>query len=509
MSIEQSVTKCKLDSLHSLADQLSAFVQQSAENGKALHEMEPLIHAMVLKMGFAAMEQFLTLQGNGDVGETYQTPQGKTLMRSEVPLARELRTIFGTHVIRSFGYSAGAKKAIELRPVEAKLALSKNHFSYYYEQFAQYFNVDQAFRQATRGLEMVLGSKVSIDSLEHLNRRVGEQAEAFLETLPTPPPKEEGQLLVLSADGKGVPLVQADAAKFAACEEKPQRPGNRRMATVAAVYTVDPFVRTPEEIVAALFREDPPNPASKTKRPEPQFKHVAAFFAKEYDDGEETIMSTGPIEAFTWANGQIESRRTEHQKLIRLMDGQPSLWTTADEIVNVPETETVDILDILHANSYVWRAAKVFHAHKEHQEAFTQERLLRILQGDVRGVIAGLRQMGTKHKLNGAAKKELATVCNYLENNADRMRYHKYLAKGYPIATGVIEGACRHLVKDRMERSGMRWTLAGARNMLHVRAVFQSSYWEQFQAERIAREQAPLHAGYQAAHSSNLSNLAI
>jgi hypothetical protein len=307
---------------------------------------------------------------------------------------------------------------------------------------------------------------------------------------------------VLSADGKGVPLVKKDAAKFAACEAKPQRPGNRRMATVAAVYTVNPFIRTPEEIVAALFREEPILP--KIKRPEPQFKHVAAFFPQEYADGETVVTSTGPIEAFTWAAGQIESRRAKSQLLVRLMDGQPSLWTTADEIVTVPKSKTVDILDILHANSYVWRAAKVFHAHREHQEAFAKDRLLRILQGDVRGVVAGMRQMSTKHKLTGAAKREISKVCNYLENNAERMKYDEYLAKGYPIATGVIEGACRHLVKDRMERSGMRWTLAGAQSMLHVRAVFQSSYWEQFQVQRIAREQATLHAGYRAEQTLNL-----
>lgn len=505
MSMEQNVAENNPSPLHALADQLTSFVQQAASNGMPLHEVEPLIKAHVLKMGHAATEQFIALQGDGDVGETFQTPEAKTLVRSETVLARELRTIFGTHVIRSFGYSAGEKKAIELRPVEAKLALSPRHFSYYYEQFSQYFNVDQAFGQAARGLEMVLGSKVSVDSLEHMNRRVGEQAEAFLETLPTPPRSEEGELLVLSGDGKGVPLVKADAVKIAACEEKPQRPGNRRMATVVAVYTVAPFVRTPEQIVAALFRDEPPNPALKVKRPEPQFKHVAAFFAKEYEDGEETILASGPIEAFSWADGQIEARRAEKQKLIRLMDGQPSLWTIADEVVNVPATETVDILDILHANSYVWRAAKVFHLQREKQEAFAKGRLLRILEGDVLGVIAGLRQMSTKHQLTGVAKKEIDTVCHYLENNAERMRYDEYLAAGYPIATGVIEGACRHLVKDRMERSGMRWTLAGARNMLHVRAVFQSSYWEDFQVARIAKEQALLHAGYQATRSYNLA----
>ena len=153
----------------------------------------------------------------------------------------------------------------------------------------------------------------------------------------------------------------------------------------------------------------------------------------------------------------------------------------------------IDILDILHASSYVWRAAKVFYPRGEHQEAFARDRLLRILQGDVHGVIAGLRQMATKRRLKGKRREEIATVCGYFEKHADRMRYDEYLAAGYPIATGVIEGACRHLVKDRMERSGMRWRLAGAQPMLHVRAVYQSSYWDDFHRDRMAREQCTLH----------------
>ena len=85
------------------------------------------------------------------------------------------------------------------------------------------------------------------------------------------------------------------------------------------------------------------------------------------------------------------------------------------------------------------------------------------------------------------------TVCGYFKKHAHRMRYNEYLAAGYPIASGVIEGACRHLVKDRMERSGMRWRLVGAQAMLHVRAVYQSSYWDDFHKDRIAREQCKLH----------------
>ena len=127
------------------------------------------------------------------------------------------------------------------------------------------------------------------------------------------------------------------------------------------------------------------------------------------------------------------------------------------------------------------------------RRAFTRERLLKILRGEVRGVIQGIRALGTRRRLRGDPLKSLERICGYLAKNADRMRYDEYLRRGYPIASGVIEGACRHLVKDRMERSGMRWTLEGARSMLNVRAVFQSDHWRAFLTWHMTEEVTCTH----------------
>ena len=130
---------------------------------------------------------------------------------------------------------------------------------------------------------------------------------------------------------------------------------------------------------------------------------------------------------------------------------------------------TVGVLDILHALAYVWEAAGLFCSDEDTRKAFTRDRLLRILRGEVLGVVRGLRQMGTTRKLKGDPLKDLNRICRYFENNACRMRYDEYLRRGYPIASGVIEGACRHLVKDRMERSGMLIIGSTAANRAHWR----------------------------------------
>jgi hypothetical protein len=491
MSMAHLQEEIKGKSLVELAEQLEASIREAAQAGKSLYEAEKLTFGYALRIGYAAIEQLLMLQGDGDLGENVVTKDGRRLERSEEPTERPLRTVFGEHTIRAYVYAAGSHEAIELRPVDARLSLSAGCPSYFFEEFSQYFCVDQAFGQASQGLATVLHQKVSVNTLEHINRRMGGQAEGFLEELPTPPAKKEGELLVFTADGKGVPLVKEDAKRVPAFD-KVERPGNRRMATLAAVYTIDPYVRTPEQIVAALFRDDKgPRPKD---RPQPQFKHVTARFTSMREDPDgELWESNGTIEAFLWAEEQIAARRRLGQKLLRLMDGQASLWDAADNCLNVPPEDIIDILDILHVSSYVWKAAKVFYPHWEQREMFARDRLLRILQGDVRGVISGLRQMATKRGLKGDRLKQITTVCGYFEKHAHRMCYDEYLAAGYPIASGVIEGACRHLVKDRMERSGMRWRLVGAQAMLHVRAVYQSSYWDDFHKDRISREQCKLH----------------
>jgi hypothetical protein len=480
------------EALAGMGEGIGRFVEQAAREGVSLREFERDLFDRLLKMGQAATEQFLALQGDGDQGETTEH-EGRTVHRSAEPARRKLRTIFGEHQFFAYVYRERRhpNTPIVLRPVDVRLGIAPDRWSPLLQEFTMLFGIEEAFEPATDAFRRIFRQRLSVDTLEQVSQRMGTAAGEFLDHLETPPAEEEGELLVLTADGKGVPMVQEDAGKLNSFEEKPQRPGNRRMATLAGVYSVDRYVRTPEEIVKALFRDDlneerPEQPL----RPKPCHKRLTARFPQVLEDLDETEPVSGSLLALSWAAREVEQRRQTGQVLIRLMDGQHSLWETADACCNsaIPEACQVDILDILHVAGYVWRAAKVFHHHREHQEAFTRERLLRILNGEVQGVITGLKQMATRHGLTGKARQEIDTVCGYFAAHRERMQYDEYLANGYPIATGVIEGACRHLVKDRMERSGMRWTLTGAQAMLHLRALRESSYWNQFQEQRASNQ---------------------
>ena len=493
MIVASSIDVGKSDILGTLADDLTGLVRRSIPNGVSLDELERSVFQKVLAMGQAAVNLFLQGQGDGDLGASIATEEGIVLQRSETVTPRPVRTIFGEHSFQAFVYSRGPKHKIELRPIDARLNLPKGKASYLFQEFTQLFCIEKAFGVGARQFGAVFQQQLSVAVLEEINRDMGAQADRFLDSLTTPAVADEGELLVTTADGKGVPLVKQDAQQIPVFDEK-ERPGNRRMATLGCVYTVNRHIRTPEQIVAALFHdntETPPEP-----RPEPCGKHYRGYFTYT-EPGEEPIPSA--YRTWTWLAQEVAARHQDGQPVIRLMDGQPSLWNAAaaclDEFVeSLQETKLViDILDIIHAAIYVWRAAKVFHTHKEHQEAFAHERLLRILRGEVSGVVKGLRRMATEHELRGAQRKEIATVCNYFENNAHRMRYDEYLKAGYPIASGVIEGACRHIIKDRMEQGGMRWRLVGAEAMLNVRAVNASSEWENFGSWRQLEEAKRVH----------------
>ena len=124
---------------------------------------------------------------------------------------------------------------------------------------------------------------------------------------------------------------------------------------------------------------------------------------------------------------------------------------------------------------------------------FVSHRLTMLFKGKVGRVIGGLRRLATRHTLRGEKLKRLNAAITSYENNRGHMQYDEYLAAGYPIGSGVAEGACRHLVKDRMEGTGMRWTAPGAQAMLRLRAVYLNGRWNKFIEYHAETEQDSLY----------------
>jgi len=282
----------------------------------------------------------------------------------------------------------------------------------------------------------------------------------------------------VTADGKGVPMRRQDGGTKPVRRKKGQKANPKREACVGGVYTIAPFVRCVEDVVDEILRDK-----RKAERPRPQNKKLHAELTQVIEGQE----SNGKDRIFSWLAEQIRARHAGGDKpIIAVCDGDRALWEKVKALRQTVGLPILCVLDIFHVLERLWVAAHCFHPEdSDEAKAFVAERLRRLLEGDVGYVIGGLKQMGTKHPLKSSKRQRLAKVITYLENNRSYMRYDVCLAQGYPIGSGVVEGACRHLVKDRMEGTGMHWCISGAQSMLYLRAIYLNGDWDAFQCYRI------------------------
>ena len=481
MRMAQELELLKQENLDTVFADLKRSIENAAQQGQAAHEVELSLWRQVLELGRQLYSQFLALVGNGDMGETVTLPDGRSRQRLEEKHQKRLVTIFGAFVLERFVYGSREGQKIEFVPLDNRLQLPEGEFSYVLQDWDQGLCVEEAFGKSASTLQRILGLKQSVDSLERMNVHMATKVQDYREDRPKPAPEDEGELLVLSADGKGIVMRREEPAPRGH-RTKGEKASQKRMAIVGAAYTVDRYVRTPEEVVAALFGELPPKPPAS--RPKPQHKHVWASLPRESEEG--TVAAVDIV--YPWLLNEVAERNANFRKeMVCLHDGQESLWDARER--HLPKKNSIDIVDLLHVTPRLWQAAHVFFKEGSPEaERFMRERLLKVLQGQAPLVVRGLREMATKRKLTGTKKKTLNKVCNYLEQNYERLHYDQYLARGYPIASGAIEGACRHLIKDRMERAGMHWTPSGAQAMLDVRSIWINGNWEAYQTYYQQRE---------------------
>ncbi|NEV63994.1 hypothetical protein [Thiorhodococcus minor] len=252
------------------------------------------------------------------------------------------------------------------------------------------------------------------------------------------------------------------------------------MAILGAVYGIAPCVRVPAQVLAALFA-DAANTLASVARPKPLDKPVRACLKS---DEAETIAPEN-AEIFAWIAQQNALRDPDQSHpTVVLIDGQTAFWDAA--CAAIPGEHVTEILDLLHAAGYAWEAAKLMHPTEQAAQQAPRRDLEHILKGRVGRVIASLRQQAKR--LTQAQRETLEHIAKDFETHHHRMAYGAYLAAGLPIATGVIEGGCRCLVKDRMARAGMRRIVSAAQSMLALHGITLSGLWDDFVAFRIRED---------------------
>lgn len=412
--------------------------------------------------------------------------------REERDHRRNLNTTFGKVKVERLGY--GEAGVDSLHPLDAELNLPAESYSFEVRRCVAEEAAKGSFEEAMKTLRRYTGADVGKHQVEELAVRASRDFDEFYDSRRVGPDvrSSTGSILVVTFDAKGVVMHRNDLreATQAAARRRAQRrapsfaprPANderrdaKRMATVAAIYTVAPFVRTPDEFLVALAPSVRTDAAPPPQRPKPENKRVLASVEKEsWEVIEEAILDA-------------EHRDPRHTKTwVALVDGDEIQLDRIEEIRDAYEVPLLIIVDIIHVAQYVWKASRGFHEQGHEREYWVQTRLQRVLQGKAVHVAAGMRRSATLRKLSDERREPVDKCADYLQKYAPSLRYDEYLAAGLPIATGVIEGAVRYLVKDRMELTGARWRLTGAEAVLRLRALRSSGdfdeYW-QFHEER-------------------------
>jgi hypothetical protein len=458
---------------------LERFLHKAKRSRLGLSELEQGSEVRGRELLRRSLQEHLDARGDGDVGAALMLAgEGGPVRLSHKRLhARKILTIFGEVSVTRMGYGARGEESVH--PLDAELCLPGRTYSYEIGRRLTRAVVCGPFAEAISLLFEMTGVRVPMRSAEAIVKDAAVDFDDFYalrsREATAPGPKE---ILVGAIDGKGIPMVKPSDAVKPVRRKKGEKANRKKMATVAAVYSQKPCVRTPRQVLDSLFRS-PDARSVRQRRQRPVAKRVWASLASDKD----TFIAD--------VRAEMRRRDPRHRRTwVMVTDGERALQLRVAKTF----TGVTLVLDLLHVMEKLWKVAYVFHPEGSPEaEAFVYERADRILSGQVGQVVKGLRQMSTKRRLRGQKAKTISEVTGYYYRNRERMRYDVYLRNGWPIASGSVEGACKNLVRDRFERSGMRWSLETAEALLRMRAVYLSGDLDSYWAFHVRQEQQRLY----------------
>ncbi len=480
---------------HEYFERIISILDSGEGNSMDMSNLEQELEKRGRELMRILLQEHLNNRSPGTSNEPVRDANG--IKRIETPAhERKIETVFGRVELNRAGY--GNKGCKSLHPLDAELNLPPEIYSLELQRRVAEEAAKNSFDEVVETIAKTTGGSVPKRQAEEVVQRAARDFDAFYETRKCRCSEEKAtvSVLAITADGKGVVLHERDLREKTrkAAEKRRQKMGKRlsqgekknakRMATVAAVYTTDSFERSPDDLVS----ESGPR-IKKMKRPPIENKRVWASLEKK---PEEIIQ-----EAFT----EAQNRDPNHEKnWVALVDGNN---TQINILRNIAKTQGIDltiIVDVIHVIEYLWSAGRVFHPESGPElEQWVEHRLRKILEGKAGHMAGGMRRSATRKKISTEKRKPVDKCATYLLNKSPYLKYNRYLSKGFPIGTGVIEGACRHLVKDRMEITGAKWTLQGAEAVLRLRALRSSKdfdeYWTFHEDCEYKRNHQALYAG--------------
>lgn len=464
-----------LDAVHKMIDALVSDVKDFAtdqkkngsESGKTAAVVEEHVFRRLLDIGRHLLEEYFRELGPGD--------EGFRLEHNGAEFTRKIRgtvsvlTVFGILEVDRWMYHTAGFPCF--CPTEEAASLPDRQASYFVQRLTSRFSTRDTYNECVTFLKEMFGISLSTHTVMEMIASVSSDHAAYAEQLAPPPAAPEETIQVVSFDGKGVPMVKQDTVRPAARLHRGEKRNRKKEAMVGIEYVAAPNVRSPELLAKALvFPED-------MKEHERQQLHAAGPARNLYYQASLEVGREGIIREI--ADRAVRRQEVTNHALqqVCLIDGARSQMQLCREIF----PDAICVLDIIHVTERLWNAAHLFHAEGSgNAKCMVHDLLLRTLQGKVGYVIGGLKRRATKEKIGKRRMEKLREILTYLENHRDYMHYNHYLHQGFPISTGAVESACGHLVKDRMEKSGARWSLPGGEAMLRLRAIYASGNFNDY-----------------------------
>lgn len=484
-----------------LFEQVSARMQ-SVDAARLTHsQLEEVLGADMREVTRALYQDHLRLRELTEQREP-EVVDAKGVARTRIERGRKrtLSTVFGKVAVGRMAYRGTGVE--DLHVADAALNLPAGMHSHGLARLAAIESTRGSFADACERINAATGAGIGHRQVQELAIDAAGDIDCFYDHL-VPDPATDATVLVMSVDGKGV-VIRPGSLREATAKAAAAKGGNamktrlaageknnrKRMATLGTVYDAEPAPRTVDDVMAdpdatcAAGHERAPGPKARSKWLCGSVEHAAA-------------------ETVTAVFDQAEARDPQHRRpWVALVDGAKHQIDLIRAEAEQRAAAVTIVVDLIHVLEYLWGAAWCLHeqADAPAAEAFVARRARELLSGSALEVAAGLDKQARAARLRGAKRKGIDEAIGYLTGKAEYLRYDTALAAGYPIATGVIEGACRHLVKDRLDITGARWGLSGAEAVLKLRALRANgdfdAYWRWHEQQEFTRNhQARYHDG--------------
>lgn len=455
-----------------IVDSETKFNQILAEvlNGtnREAHQVEISIFKQLLELGLLLLNLFFSNHNQGDYGKQINIAKG--CAKRGRTSAKSYYSIFGKLEVTRYFYHIGKES---FAPLDIILNLPVRCYSYFLSEMVDMLCIKEAYSEGASFLKKFFNLKLYVSAMETIAAESWSSYEDYYDVKRNIPQLSEtpSAFTVVSFDGKGIPMIKKEIENI---KGKQGGQAKKKESLVGVEYEINANIRTPKEVATNLVFPDEKesNPAFKEKAQ--NIRYIASIEQSKKEVMEEI-------------KTEIRNQNFDESPLIVVMDGALCLWKLAKSVFQDIKSKVL-ILDIIHALEYIWLIANVKHP-KDSKKAkqYVYEKLLMVLQGRISSYILELQneKLGKKRKTQ---IKVFSKVITYFKNHKEYMKYDEYLFNGYPIGSGVVESACGHIVKDRMEISGARWGIQGSEAILKLRSVVKSNdwdnYWEFFIAQK-------------------------